>query len=154
MINYVIGDATQPQGEGTKLIVHICNDLGLWGSGFVMAISNRWEEPADRYKYWARGDGTPFGLGYTQFVKVEPDIWVANMVAQRGVRTVHNSKPLKLVSLVYTLSQVQHKAAELNASVHMPRIGCGLAGGTWEQVEPLINEKLAGLDVTVYDLEQ
>lgn len=29
MINYVIGDATAPQGEGPKFIVHCCNNIGL-----------------------------------------------------------------------------------------------------------------------------
>lgn len=45
------------------------------------------------------------------------------------------------------------KARELGASVHMPRIGCGLAGGTWSRIEPLIERRLisAGLSVTVYD---
>ncbi len=39
------------------------------------------------------------------------------------------------------------------ASVHMPRIGCGLAGGKWEVVEPLIEEHLSakGVAVTIYD---
>jgi hypothetical protein len=41
---------------------------------------------------------------------------------------------------------------ELNASVHLPRIGCGLAGGKWEKIEPLINKLLIdqGLNVFVY----
>jgi hypothetical protein len=36
----------------------------------------------------------------------------------------------------------------------MPRIGCGLAGGNWDQIEPLLEEHLAlaGFDVPVYDL--
>jgi hypothetical protein len=35
----------------------------------------------------------------------------------------------------------------------MPRIGCGLAGGKWSRVEPLITERLVrrGIAVTVYD---
>ncbi|SEQ20797.1 hypothetical protein SAMN04487983_1003320 [Streptomyces sp. yr375] len=35
----------------------------------------------------------------------------------------------------------------------MPRIGCGLAGGTWSRVEPLVAERLVerGVAVTVYD---
>ena len=47
------------------------------------------------------------------------------------------------------------KAHELGASVHMPRIGCGLADGEWSKVEPLIEEHLceAGIAVTVYDFE-
>jgi hypothetical protein len=29
----------------------------------------------------------------------------------------------------------------------MPRIGCGLAGGTWEQIEPLIVARPVAVDV-------
>ena len=38
---------------------------------------------------------------------------------------------------------------------HMPRIGCGLAGGKWEQVGPIVEETLAaaGVNVVVYDLD-
>jgi hypothetical protein len=38
--------------------------------------------------------------------------------------------------------------------IHMPRIGCGLAGGSWDQVEPLLETHLAraGFNVWVYDL--
>ena len=32
-----------------KIIVHICNDNGKWGSGFVLAISKRWIKPKDEY---------------------------------------------------------------------------------------------------------
>jgi hypothetical protein len=39
-------------------------------------------------------------------------------------------------------------------SARMPRIGCGRAGGNWDQIEPLLHEHLAiaGFDVCVYDL--
>lgn len=35
----------------------------------------------------------------------------------------------------------------------MPRIGCGLAGGKWERIEPIILEELVakGVEATVYD---
>jgi hypothetical protein len=56
-------------------------------------------------------------------------------------------------SIDTALSLVAARAAELKASVHMPRIGCGLAGGRWERVEPLIEARLvhSGIPVTVYD---
>jgi O-acetyl-ADP-ribose deacetylase (regulator of RNase III) len=44
-ISYLQGDATSPQAKGNKIIAHICNDLGRWGKGFVLAISKRWPEP-------------------------------------------------------------------------------------------------------------
>ena len=53
------------------------------------------------------------------------------------------------------LEKVAARAQELGASVHMPRIGCGLAGGTWDRIEPLIVASLGarGVPVTVYDYE-
>lgn len=50
MINYVTGDATKPQGDGIKIIAHICNNRKGWGKGFVLAISRRWAEPERIYR--------------------------------------------------------------------------------------------------------
>jgi O-acetyl-ADP-ribose deacetylase (regulator of RNase III) len=51
--------------------------------------------------------------------------------------------------------KVAENALELGASVHMPRIGCGLAGGQWAKIEPLITENLllSNIAVTVYDFD-
>jgi hypothetical protein len=40
------------------------------------------------------------------------------------------------------------------ASVHMPRIGSGQAGGNWDIIEELVDHHLCaqGIRVTVYDL--
>ena len=32
----------------------------------------------------------------------------------------------------------------------MPRIGCGLAGGKWEEIEPIIIRQLCEKDIAVY----
>jgi O-acetyl-ADP-ribose deacetylase (regulator of RNase III) len=44
-IKYIRGDATAPSAKGVKLIAHVCNDIGGWGKGFVVAVSRRWPEP-------------------------------------------------------------------------------------------------------------
>lgn len=51
-ITYIKGDATCPQAKGTKIICHVCNDIGGWGKGFVLAISRRWEQPEAEYRAW------------------------------------------------------------------------------------------------------
>ena len=40
-----------------------------------------------------------------------------------------------------------------SASIHMPKISCGLAGGTWDKIEPLIKAALIdeSVKVAVYD---
>lgn len=90
-----------------------------------------------------------------QFVPVGDGIEIANMVGQHGVRQQRYSPPpIRYEALASCLSAVGSHAVEHLASVHMPRIGCGLAGGTWDRVEPLIVEGLCGrgVPVTVYDL--
>ena len=65
-IQYIKGDATQPTGNGNKIIVHVCNDIGGWGKGFVMALSKRWKAPEQEYRNWyVSQDG--FELGAVQF---------------------------------------------------------------------------------------
>jgi O-acetyl-ADP-ribose deacetylase (regulator of RNase III) len=153
-IEYVRGDATTPLGKGPKVIAHVCNDLGGWGKGFVLAVSRRWSEPEAAYRRWHRERaGNDFGLGAVQVVQVERLVWVANMVGQRGTRTGSKGVPVRYEAIDTALGALAGRAAELGASVHMPRIGCGLAGGRWERVEPLVVARLAGrgIPVTVYD---
>ena len=49
------------------------------------------------------------------------------------------------------LGQVAAHAKSSNASVHMPKIGTGLAGGDWAVIEPIIQEQLQGIPVFVYE---
>ncbi|MFJ5231080.1 macro domain-containing protein [Kitasatospora sp. NPDC088391] len=154
-IVYVRGDATAPRGKGTRIVAHVCNDLGGWGKGFVLALSRRWPEPEAAYRRWHRERaGNDFGLGAVQLVQVSPYLWVANMVGQRGTRTARSTGvPVRYEAIDTALGALAGHAGRLGASVHMPRIGCGLAGGRWERVEPLVTARLTarGIPVTVYD---
>ncbi|MGB3404346.1 MAG: hypothetical protein WBA77_16805 [Microcoleaceae cyanobacterium] len=90
-----------------------------------------------------------------RFIKVEDDIFIANMIAQKGIKTSNNIPPIRYEAVENCLEKVAIKANELNASLHMPRIGCGLAGGQWQNIEPIIIKTLIdnNLSVTVYDYE-
>jgi O-acetyl-ADP-ribose deacetylase (regulator of RNase III) len=165
-ITYVTGDATDPQGDGVKIIAHIVNDEGKWGRGFVVALSHRDRIPEDMYRAWhldgkflQRGHLRPFALGQMQlapYIPSDPHLWVANMIAQHGVR--HDPglpRAVDYIALRICLHQLADIAEDMHASVHMPRIGCGLGGGTWDEIEPIIHDTLTKRDisVTVYDLK-
>lgn len=153
-IEYVRGDATSPHGKGVKILAHVCNDLGGWGKGFVLALSRRRPEPEASYRRWHRERaGNDFGLGAVQFVQVGPYLWVANMIGQRGMRRGSKGVPVRYEAIDTALGGLAARAAEAGASVHMPRIGRGLAGSRWSRVEPLIERRLTArnIRVTVYD---
>lgn len=155
MIKYLTGDATRPTGDGHKLIVHVCNDLGKWGRGFVTAVSKRWKQPEAFYRDSFKIK--PPQLGEVQFVSIDPLTTVANIIGQHGIRSPRNTKappPIRYEAVREGLEKVAAFSLKYNASVHMPRIGCGLAGGSWEDVEPIIMSTLIekGVSVSVYDL--
>ena len=152
-IKYIKGDATEPVGEGKKLLVHICNDIGAWGAGFVLALSAKWKEPEESYRKWNKAKHF-FELGFIQRVPVEEDLTVVNMIAQRGIGS-KNGVPVSYPAVRECLSKVADEAKEQKATVHMPRIGCGLAGGSWAVIEGIIKETLIdrNIEVVVYDFD-
>lgn len=155
VIEYVVGDATAPQGGGNRIIVHVCNDIGGWGLGFVLALSARWNEPEQAYGRWfTERAGNDFALGAVQLVAVEPELWVANVIGQRDIYPGPDGPPVRYDAIETGLATVAAEALDRGASVHMPRIGSGLAGGRWETMAAIVERTLvgSGVPVTVYDL--
>lgn len=167
MISYHVGDATQPELDGEVTIAHILSDSlkGHYDAGFALALAERHPGAQARFKAWAQGDhllaGTArsFQLGSVQWVAVGFDLgrihrfsdrWVANMVAQHGLRSPSNPHPLDLDALDLCLQGIADWA---RGPIAMPRIGCHLGGGTWDEVEPLVETALKDHDVHVYDLK-
>jgi O-acetyl-ADP-ribose deacetylase (regulator of RNase III) len=182
MIQYVVGDATRPEltpyrgFSRAHLIVHIVNDVGAWGKGFVLALAREYPLAKTSYRYWYehRSDGQrprlvdtrasdartetydpEFKLGSVKFVRVSSDveadgIEVAHMIAQHGIGTI--SPPIRYDALEKCLSAAAEYARDHEMLVHMPRIGCGLAGGSWDRVEQIVEKTMGDLSVTVYDL--
>jgi O-acetyl-ADP-ribose deacetylase (regulator of RNase III) len=152
VIDYLVGDATEPKTvHGTRVICHVCNNRGAWGAGFVLALSRKWFAPGETYKQAFR-DAIPPRLGQVQLVTVGDGLFVANLIAQNGFPTAQRSTALDYNALEVCLRFLAASAGR-DWSFHMPRIGCGIAGGDWSRVCKLI-EATIGRDwpVTVYDL--
>lgn len=163
-ITYREGDALEPVARNSNsdiVITHLVNDAGLYGAGFAKAVTQRYPVARTRYRNWFRSsylndsvEKTPFELGMVQIIPLIPSLWMAHLLAQHGVRGPGNSVPLDLDALENCLWLLGKKVEgrDRDSEVHMPRIGCGLAGGSWAQIEPLVNEYLSEKDipVTVY----
>lgn len=146
-IEYKVGDATKPDEYGA-VIVHCCNDLGRWGSGFVLALNRAFGQgPRDRYMEMTLNGGE-----VSYHYDSDSHLRVANIIGQAGIASPSNPKPLRLDWLLKGLKRVHIDYKR--RPIVMPRIGCGLAGGTWSEVEPLVREAFDGhmAGVYVYDL--
>lgn len=154
-ISAVRGDATQPRGKDVRIIVQVVNDAtpNWGGAGFASAIRRVFPQVQDDFKDW--WSAIPRGtkrLGQTRIVRAADGIWVASVVAQHGYGP--SPKPrIRYAALRQGLERVASSAIEIGATLHMPRIGCGQAGGSWPVVEELLRETVvaAGARITVYD---
>lgn len=160
-INYIIGDATNPPvTKGAySVICHCCNTMGAWGAGFVIPLGNRY--PSAKKEYIKFIQKTPLAqrLGNVSYVKVTRNIVVANIMGQSRIyRDSEGNIPLNYEALKKGLENVLERFNKYNVpyTIHMPRIGCGLAGGDWNIVENIVKEVFSANDVEVYvyDLEK
>ncbi|EIQ01078.1 putative phosphatase, C-terminal domain of histone macro H2A1 like protein [Opitutaceae bacterium TAV1] len=152
-LTHLTGDATRPVGPGSKIIVHCCNDIGAWGAGFVLALSRRWPQPETEYRTSARV--SELVLGEIQLVPVEQDITVVNLIGQHGTGHRNGVPPIRYEAISEGLSKLAVHARHHGASVHMPKMGAGLAGGDWDQIEEIVRNTLcaAGIPVFVYTFD-
>lgn len=146
-LSYIEGDAIQLARvrTGRNILAHIVNDSGGWGRGFVVNLSRAFRSAEDAYRLWAaNGIEAPtswdvwpraiFELGETQFVRVSPNLVVANMCAQHGYGTPEDPIPVRYDAVEQCMQTVFYECAENNAVLHMPRIGTNLGGGTWPEI--------------------
>lgn len=154
-IRYVTGDATRPEGDGFKFIVHIVNDANMWGAGFVLALSKRWPWLKPDYHSWMSKQPKPV-LGHVYSVKVETDVTIIHLIGQHGVRHVGGAPPVRYDAIARGFACIEDMMWGGRVSIHAPRLGCGLAGGEWSKVEPLLQQHFidAGIPVTIYDLPE
>lgn len=153
-IHYVKGDVTRPRGAGLRIVAQVVNDKAeMWGGGFALVVRRRWPEIQKDFAAWARADRNRLALGNSHFSSIDDSTGVFNMVCQHGYAPT--PKPsIRYRALKTCLDALAGLALETGATVHMPRIGCGQAGGNWNIVSELIVSALCdrGIKVTVYDL--
>ena len=153
-IAYLFGDARRPRGTGKRIIAHVVNDgTPNWGGGFALEVAKEWGFIQEEFRDWVEQDRSNLSLGKIHWAEIEEDLSIVHMVAQRGYG--RSTRPrIRYAALGDALDHLQEVASEQGASVHMPRIGTGQAGGNWELIRELIDERLVrrGTPVFVYAL--
>lgn len=149
----VVGDALTPRGVGPRIVAHIVPDsTTIWGGGgFAAALRKRFPEAWNEFRDQVHSHGEGLMLGRCYRGRLTPDTLVMHMIAQRGVG------PSKIPRIRYSalescLKELKRWATKEHASLHMPRIGTGHAGGKWELIRELILAEVAdsSTPVTIY----
>lgn len=92
-----------------------------------------------------------FRLGAAQIVPVNQLVEVANMIGQSGIKAgAAKIPPVRYAAIVEALEQVAGRAQADGKSIHMPRIGDGLAGGDWSRIETILVSLVERHGVSIY----
>jgi O-acetyl-ADP-ribose deacetylase (regulator of RNase III) len=151
---YLKGSALEPRGTGPRTIVRIVNDkTANGGAGFPLALRRKRPHIHDHFRVWVVSDRRHLALGGIHVVSMDDDLTVVHMVAQYGYGPSRTPR-IRYSALEACLDKLSSVAVGQSASVHMPRIGTGQAGGQWPIVADLIDDRLVrrNIEVTVYDL--
>lgn len=152
-ITYIWGDLFEHipmlhDRDAPIVIPHICNNIGAWGSGFVVPMGKNY--PISKKTYLAKFNTSGLKLGEVQCPLVDTGIYAANMIAQDGIssrstgdRSKVNSKPIRYAALCDCLEKIN--VAFGDCDIYAPKFGSGLAGGNWSFIEELIDEILTNV---------
>lgn len=151
MIHYVKGDLL---ASDCHIIAHGCNCFCVMGAGIAKQIALKYPEAATVDKLTVRGDIGKLGLYSAGFSKKDEKI-IFNLYTQYsyggGGRQVNYTAIKDCFELLHqavndlnTINNYPHK-------VGIPRIGAGLGGGDWNQIEKIIQEVYPS-DIYVYSL--
>lgn len=127
----ISGDLLKQKG----LLVQQVNCRGAMGRGLALAVRQKWPQVYHAYRRaYDRGEWT---LGKVQVIRVEAQVWVANLAGQDGWGTGRQQTDYEAYRAAWP--KVYWWARNRQIDVYAPHcFGCGLAGGDWQIVQPLV----------------
>jgi O-acetyl-ADP-ribose deacetylase (regulator of RNase III) len=155
MIEEIHGDIID---SGCRVVCHGVNTQGVMGAGVARALYTKWPEVKEDYYRWftefnAGPEGENF-LGSINPVDISPDKTVINCFTQQyygnGDQLYLSYDALySCMVQVLMICERHYKVDE----IAIPKIGCGLAGGSWHIVKPILEQVFPhDFKVKVYSL--
>ena len=166
MINYVDGDLIKLAKEGKfDVIVHGCNCLSTIGAGIAPQMAEAFGCDRFEMETWGPGieklgciDWQTFVLGEHAIwsledadnKKGEPELSVVNAYTQYKYGRNHKDGAIAPFDYeAFTICMRKMNKIFEGKHIGMPKIGAGLAGGSWQRIERIIDAELYSCEVTV-----
>jgi hypothetical protein len=153
-VNFVHGDVLKAQGSETKVICQLVNDQARsWGGGVARSAAKAFPMAQREFSNWIISVPKNRRLGDVHFARAAENMFIASLVGQEGFGPSPTPR-IRYAALDKCLEKISNFASSKSASVHMPRLGSGESGGSWDTVQEMVQGSLIadGIPVTVYDL--
>ena len=145
MIVYKHGDLLE---SDEKVIAHGCNCSGGFGSGFAAAVAKLY--PAAREAYLQRYYASGWTLGGVQHVVLDGSgVLIVNCATQQRYGRADEGP---YISYPAVRTVIRELVKSFPGGFAIPKIGAGLAGGSWDIIAKIIEEESGKTEVRVYVL--
>lgn len=124
------------------IICHGCNCFCTMGGGVAWYISERWPEVYEADRKTNRGDKAKLGTWTEAMVKGSDghSIMVMNLYTQFNYNRFEDLFEYEAFEKI--CKELNRFARDHRASISMPLIGAGLAGGDWKRISKIIEENI------------
>jgi len=149
MIKYIKNDLFLAPN---KLIAHGVNCQGAFGSGVAGIMAQKY--PMVRNEYLHKYKNTGWKLGEIQIIQAHDKI-IVNCATQYYYG--YNNSKDEVYANYWAIEQCMKKLAiyaqENDLIPAIPKIGAGLAGGSWIRISDIINDAFKDHEIHVYHLD-
>lgn len=166
MINYVDGDLIKLAKQGRfDVIVHGCNCHSKMGAGIAPQMAKAFGCDRFSMEMWGSDINKLGNIDYQTFVlgekaiwsledaknnRNEPELTVVNAYTQFNYGRNHADGAVAPFDYeAFTLCMRKMNKVFEGSHIGMPKIGAGLAGGSWQRIERIIDAELWSCEVTV-----
>lgn len=153
VLHFVQGNVLEPRPFPPEIICQLTNDKAVrWGGGVSKQSAKRYPAAEAEYSEWLKSVPKARRLGEVHYARIADDRTIASILAQEGFGPTEVPR-IRYQALDKALNQLSQYARKMDASVHMPRIGTGVAGGEWPMIEDMLRTHFTGLrqGVWIYD---
>lgn len=138
-----VGDVLK---NGSGIVVHGCNALGVMGSGIAKQIHQDFPDVYQDYRSVFERDGLRVGDVIWSPPRGNREFWVANAITQERFGRDPRVRYVCYNAIEICFEKIARKAIELTLPVFYPKIGAGLGNGNWSEISKMISEKLIDVD--------
>ena len=131
-----------------EVIAHGCNCFCAMGNGIAGQVKRQFPAAFEADKKTVKGDKAKLGTCTTAAIDVDG----RSFVIVNAYTQYTWSKPEQVADYEAIRRCMRFiKAQYAGRRIGLPRIGAGLAGGDWQVIAKIIDEELAGEDVTLVE---
>ena len=134
-------------------IAHGCNARGVMGSGVALAVKRKYPGAYEDYMTEYNKAGLKLGMVYPYMPSTELVIW--NAITQEGFgQPTRNCSYDAIQTCFEDINHAVGQTGEIGVvkEIHIPFIGAGLGGGSWNIIKAII-EDTVHYPITVWSID-